>query len=64
MSPEDPNAIRKKELCEILQKHLDLIQQSIDKYDNIAMMVRNFAITLWTATIAAGLIQKDLIGFP
>jgi hypothetical protein len=42
----------------LLYEHLKLLQQNMDKYDNMGSTIRNWTITLWSGTLIAGLIQK------
>lgn len=44
-------------LLNLMQSQLNLVQQSIDKYDNFSQSIRNWTVTLWAATISAGSIQ-------
>jgi hypothetical protein len=50
-SSEDPG------MRNLVQSHLDLIQRSIDKYDEFDRQIKSWAVTLWVATIASGLVQ-------
>ena len=46
------------ERSDIVYKHLNMLQTTMDKYDVMGKEIRNWTITLWTATLIAGLIQN------
>lgn len=46
------------EIRKLVQGHLQLIQNTLDKYDEFDRQIKSWAITLWVATIASGIVQK------
>ena len=46
------------EIRKLVQGHLQLIQCTLDKYDEFDRQIKSWAITLWVATIASGIVQK------
>jgi hypothetical protein len=48
--------------CSQVYDHLKLLQQNMDKYDEIGAKIRDWTIGLWTGTLVAGFLSKDACG--
>ncbi|MCX6674187.1 MAG: hypothetical protein NTY37_10470 [Methanothrix sp.] len=47
-----------RDIQKLVQSNIQLIQSVVDKYDEFDRQIKSWAITLWVATIASGLVQK------